>query len=477
VVATTAAELGAETDEMAIRHTTMALFSVLAGCLAYMASNSYGDQNALPRIILAISFSIFIAILLISIFSKELSILLFIFALYHLFFFLLPGMIHLSRNLFPFFEASFVYGTTLPVSFLVLLYSISVLLGILVCLSKPRARSGNDVPSKGEPRPKSLLIGAMVLLAISIPCIAVSGFHYERLAESSYDNSPLGLILSSLPSSAMFLSAILTFYIMRRNSFFSIILFVITGTIALLLNFPLALTRFVLFQRVIVLTYLIADLSRVRLKAYLAVIAVLSIFTVFPTLDYFARGDTTAGLDINPLKYIAESGDLDGLQSMMNIYEMVQSKGISGGWQLLGAALSYVPREVWPTKAYPTGTAAAEFAGYSFTNLSAPLVSEIYVDFGVVGLAIIPFFIGWFLISVDRRAQYWGRQRGHIIEKFFFGGLIGYETIVLRGSLIAIISHVYLYGALIGLLSFICRPGRKRIAPMSRTSIKEHALT
>ncbi len=462
---------------MAIKYTTIALLSALAGILAYFASSSYGDYNALPRVMLAVSFAIFFAIFLISILLGELSILLFIFALYHLFFFLLPGMIHMARNIFPFYEVSFEYSTTLPVSSLVLLYSVSTFLGICIGLSKRQAAVAPDQIPARKIRNKDLFLGAMLLLAISIPCIAVSGIHVSRLADSSYDDSPLGLILSSLPSSAMFLCAISTFYLMRRNSFSSIFLFAITATIALLVNFPLSLTRFVMFQRIIALTYMIVDLSRVRLKVCLAVVAVVSIFTVFPTIDYFARGDTSASLDINPLKYIAESGDLDGLQSTLNVYEMVQSKGLSWGWQFLGALLSYVPRDIWPQKAYPTGVSAAEFAGYSFTNLSAPLISEIYVDFGAVGLALIPVLVGWFIISLDRRAASMGREQGHILEKFFYGGLIGYETIILRGSLIAIISHIYLYGGLIGMLSFVCRPRRRRIEPLPQRSIKQHALT
>jgi hypothetical protein len=403
--------------------------------------------------------------------------LLFIFAQYHLFFFLLPGMIHLARNFFPFFETSFEYGISLSVAGLVLLYSASSLLGTLFCLSRRRTVSAVDRTSKNRTRQKDLLIGSMLLLAISIPCIAATGIHIERVADLTGDDSPFGLILSSLPSSAMFLCAILTFYTVRRRSPSSMALFALTTTIALLVNFPLSLTRFILFERVIALLYLMVDLSRVRMKMILAVAAVVSIFTVFPTLDFLARGDTAYEVQIDPLGYIANSGDLDGLQSTLNVYEMVQSKGLSWGWQFLGAAMSYVPRNIWPEKAYPTGTSAAVFAGYTFTNLSAPLISEIYVDFGMVGVAIIPFFVGWLIISLDRRAASFGSERGHIVEKLFFGGLIGYETIILRGSLISIISHVYLYGGLIWILSVICRPRRSQTLSIARPSMKKQVLT
>ena len=465
---------------MAVKLISLTLLSVLSALLAYVSTGTYGADNELPRLLLALAFAVFFAIFLISIMAEELSILLFVFALYHLFFFLLPGMIHLARNLFPFYDASFSYGTSLSVAGLVLLYSVSSFLGILVGLSRRRPISETDRSFKSEPNSKDLLLGSLLLVAMSVPCMAITGVYLVRRGDfvgADVDPSPIDLILSSLPSSGLFLSTILAFHIMRRGSFFSIVYFVATAFLAFLVNYPLNLTRFILFERIIALAYLMADFSRARLKMFAAVFAIISIFTVFPTLDYFARGDVSNGLTIEPLRYIAESGDLDGLQSTSNVYEMVQSQGLSWGRQFAGMVLSYVPRNIWPSKPYSTGTSAAASAGYDFTNLSAPLISEIYVDFGTIGVGIIPFFLGWLIISLDRRAAVLGRERGRLLEKLFFGGLIGYATILLRGSLISIISQIYLYAGLIWFLSIICRPGRRRILARSRTSSEKHAST
>jgi hypothetical protein len=468
MVAATVGALGAEAQEMALKYSSITLLSLVGGFLAYISSGAYGADNELPRIILAMAFAVFFVIFLTSILTEELNLLLFVFGLYHLFFFILPGMVHLARNLFPFYHTSFDYNSSLYVAFLILLYAISSLLGVFYALSRRPRRSAQAQPSERPIRDKDLLIGALFLLVISLPCIAATGISIARRAdgmEDFSDPSPIVLILTSLPSSAMFLCAILSFYIMRRRSFVSIIFFAFTGTLGFLLNYPLSLTRFILFERIIVLMYVTLDLSSVRLKKFVAVAAVLSIFTVFPTLDYFARGDTSQGLTIDPLGYMAESGDLDGLQSTLNVYEMVKSQGLSYGYQLLGAVLSYVPRTAWPTKPYSTGTSAAVFADYDFTNLSAPLISEIYVDFGMAGVTIIPFFVCWLIIALDRRAAIVGRERGRILEKFFLGGLIGYATIILRGSLISIISQIYLYMGLVWALTLICRrAGRLRKA-------------
>lgn len=457
---------------MAIKYTLTALLSGVAGLLAYLASDTYGADNVAPRTVLAVAFSIFFLIFLISILSEELSLLIFVFALYHLFFLVLPGMVHLAWNVFPFYQVSFPESTSLPVAFLILTYAMSSLIGIGFALSRRQIlpRSGRN-PTK-DARNKDLMVGALALLALSIPCIVagglLSGELFERRADavSAGDPTPLDLILNSLPGSGMFVCAILAFYLVRRNSFFSIVFFTLTGTLAFVLNYPLSTTRFILFQRLIVILYISLDLSRFRLKRYIALAGVVSIFTVFPVLDFFSRGDLSKGLQIEPLQYMAESGDLDGLQSTLNVYEMVQKRGLSWGYQLLGTVFSYVPRALWPGKPYSTGTSAAVSADYEFTNLSAPLISEIYVDFGALGVAIIPFFLGWGLVWVDRRAAALGRQRGHIVAKLFVGGLIGYETILLRGSLISIVSQVYLYCGLIGLLAVLCPARPQKLVPV-----------
>lgn len=447
---------------MALRFAVGAILSALAGVLAYYASGTYGSDNAMPRTILAIAFAIFFIIFLVGIMSNELSLLIMVFGLYHLFFFVLPGMIHLAWNVFPFYDASFSENSYLSVAFLVLTYSASSLIGIGIALSRRKRSHPEDSVPQNDAGHKDLVLAALALMAVSIPCILAGGLLGEGLFDrradtfSAGDPAPLDLVLSSLPSSGMFVCAVLAFYIMRRNSFLSICLFVLAATLAFLLNYPLSTTRFILFQRLLVILYVSVDLSRVRLKKYIAIFGVASIFTVFPIVDFLARGDLSKGLEIDPLRYLAESGDLDGLQSTLNVYEMTQRTGLSGGYQLLGALVSYAPRALWPSKPYSTGTTAAVSAGYNFTNLSAPLISEIYVDFGAVGVSIIPIFLGWTMVWLDRRAAVLGRRHGHIIGKLFLGGLIGYETILLRGSLISILSQVYLYFGLVALVAAMC---------------------
>ena len=81
--------------------------------------------------------------------------------------------------------------------------------------------------------------------------------------------------------------------------------------------------------------------------------------------------------------------------SWANIYtaiEIAGAHGVQWGHQLLGSLLFFVPSGVWSTKPLATGIFLADYliANYSmwFTNLSAPLIAEGYLDFGFVGVIL-----------------------------------------------------------------------------------------
>jgi hypothetical protein len=70
--------------------------------------------------------------------------------------------------------------------------------------------------------------------------------------------------------------------------------------------------------------------------------------------------------------------------------EVVSVHGLQWGHQLLGSLLFFVPSSLWSTKPLATGILLANYLinNYSmwFTNLSAPIVAEGYLDFGYLGV-------------------------------------------------------------------------------------------
>ena len=67
------------------------------------------------------------------------------------------------------------------------------------------------------------------------------------------------------------------------------------------------------------------------------------------------------------------------------------------GYQWLSAFLFFVPRGVWATKPISTGELVGNYLidqyQFNFNNLSNPMVSEGYINFGVLGVVIMAVFL------------------------------------------------------------------------------------
>lgn len=93
--------------------------------------------------------------------------------------------------------------------------------------------------------------------------------------------------------------------------------------------------------------------------------------------------------------------DFDGFQQTINAVDFVGDLGHSFGMYSLSGVFYFVPRSMWTNKEQPASIDVATHRGYVFTNLSLPVQAEMYVDFGIVGMAVAMFL----LASAGRRCD------------------------------------------------------------------------
>ena len=86
------------------------------------------------------------------------------------------------------------------------------------------------------------------------------------------------------------------------------------------------------------------------------------------------------------------SAEYDAWANIYTSLEIVKVYGMQWGHQLLGSVLFFVPSSIWTTKPLATGIFLGNYLiahyGMWFTNLSAPLVAEAYLDFGYFGVTV-----------------------------------------------------------------------------------------
>ncbi|WOQ70010.1 hypothetical protein RYJ27_01910 [Microbacterium limosum] len=143
------------------------------------------------------------------------------------------------------------------------------------------------------------------------------------------------------------------------------------------------------------------SLARYRLTA---LVALGSMFLLFPVLDTFRRTLENTIEITDPLVSL-KSGDFDGFSQIINTAAFVEVNGISWGNQILGVLLFFVPRSMWAEKPTDTGILLADFRGYAFTNLSAPLPAELYINGGWFALVLGSLVFGYVVYRLDARAE------------------------------------------------------------------------
>jgi hypothetical protein len=154
---------------------------------------------------------------------------------------------------------------------------------------------------------------------------------------------------------------------------------------------------------------------------------------IFPLADAFRVSREATLKSTNPIESLL-LGDYDSFAQLMNGYLVGARDGIVPFRQFSGVLLFWVPRTLWTTKPMDTGPYIAEGRGYFFTNLSAPLWIELYLNGSWLLLAVGMFALGF---AVHR----WDTRLNAELSFYRMPGVLGcilpfYSMILLRGSLL-----------------------------------------
>lgn len=89
---------------------------------------------------------------------------------------------------------------------------------------------------------------------------------------------------------------------------------------------------------------------------------------------------------------------------------MAHSQGFSFGENLVSALLFFFPRALWESKMSNSGEILGEFLtntyGMWFTNISCPLIGELYWAGGVPAVIIGAVFLGYLFSKIERLKVY-----------------------------------------------------------------------
>ncbi len=227
------------------------------------------------------------------------------------------------------------------------------------------------------------------------------------------------------------------------------------GLLALILltafagNFPLALPRYLAFT--IYLSWVLAAGFRWMKRRYLFTGMILALLLLAgPVVDVtrYAGSDMAARMR-SPAALFRKSyltSDFDAYSSLCRVMQYVHIHGSTGGRQLGGVALFFVPRNLWPAKPIGSGAYLFTMLGYEFKNVSCTYLAEGYINFGIAGSLLFTLIIALIIRFYDAYYRRYSVETTSYKTIFYFV-LCGMLLFLLRGDLLS--SFAYTCGLLV----------------------------
>jgi oligosaccharide repeat unit polymerase len=196
------------------------------------------------------------------------------------------------------------------------------------------------------------------------------------------------------------------------------------------------------------------------------IVLLLALIVVFPMMNAFKTmtiGQVTLGYLFETFAGSYNSIDFDAYSMLARIIDYADANGLMLGAQLLSSVLYVLPTMSSQVNV-PTGELVSNAQSAAYTNLSAPLPSEGYIDFGLLGVVLFAVVTALVMWTVDRK--YWNADFKAGIPSFIFPvyfALIAFVMFAMRGALQPVLFRMETYFLFVIVLYLCCRL-RNRLA-------------
>lgn len=297
---------------------------------------------------------------------------------------------------------------------------------------------------KKEYNPRYVPIWVLMLLLISISVVAVNyTFIIEEINKPVFALKNQSVFSLLIKKKVLFLvpfGGIVVAYrylktkvLISTNSLMVFLFLFFLVIILFILKNPLIEKRNALGPIYICLIYIFTP-KLIRSNTKLFTFLFLSMILFFPLISALTHIDNTFQEILETPKLVLDKFNEQGLldtfntlhydafANVMATVDYVSKNDFSFGYQLLSAFLFFIPRSIWPSKPISTGELVGNYLmddyGFKFSNLSNPMVSEGYINFGIFGVFLMAIFLA-FVIAQQLRWLYSCDALKNIIAFYF----------------------------------------------------------
>jgi hypothetical protein len=172
---------------------------------------------------------------------------------------------------------------------------------------------------------------------------------------------------------------------------------------------------------------------------------IIGIFFIFPILDLPRIYDSNikdaesfySFLNNYSYKRILLDGHFDSYQIFTRGLDVGE---INFGFGFLSSLLFFIPRSMWIDKGSASCVQIAEFSGLNHTNISCPIILELYLNFWYLGVLFGGFFLGFLIARID---NFFTKQTAYkiSISWIIYFQSIPFLFLFLRGSFISAFAY------------------------------------
>lgn len=264
-------------------------------------------------------------------------------------------------------------------------------------------------------------------------------FFLGQIPSDENQNQVIQLLLNSLIVNVIYYNFIINFSVFKssKKTFKSAAITFISLLIGIYFISPFNRSRFYL---AFVLIYFLLKFYREKISGFkFFMILTIGLLFIFPTLDLFRQGYANFTFEQAKLAIESQFNKLhfDSYASFLADREFVNLNGFQYGLTIISALLFFIPSSVASWKiggGALIGDYLSKFTWFgfyipNFSNVSNPLLGEIFLNFGWIGILISPFILLWI------KNKFFSTQDARYI-------LIGFIFFLLRGDVLAAFSNM-----------------------------------
>jgi oligosaccharide repeat unit polymerase len=331
---------------------------------------------------------------------------------------------------------------------LILVWTICYIIGRNVVFNKKmfskdkkndNAKKSNVTTTYIDKKKLNILVLISIFASVYVVAsIGLKNIFYRDTANITGESTTLALLITHVLKNTVLFSAILSVVDACERKRVTIAACITVGCL-IISCFPTGLPRNMMASFYGGL--LIIIFKKISNRRIFSFFILCGLVLIFPAMEIFRYGFTTSFNDFfeligNSIKNTYLQGHYDAHQMFISIQRYTDMFGLSNGEQLLGALLFFIPRAIWPTK--PLGSGHTVISGlnqFYFTNVSAPLASESYINFGIVGVIIGAIILGKLLKWIDN--EYWESEGELKVIKIIYPSLMLMFFFLLRGDMMS----------------------------------------